>query len=440
MAGDDKKSEGLPVPKRRLTRLARFGGLGASIAGNMALEGAQRLARGERPSLQELALTPSNAAKAAEQLSRMRGAAMKLGQLVSMDSGDFLPPEVANLLAPLRNGAHHMPPHQLKAQLNAAWGRNWLRQFKSFDVRPIAAASIGQVHQAVAKDGRKLAIKIQYPGVRESIDSDIDNLMAIIRLSGMLPKDVDLGPIIDETKKQLASEADYELEAKRLNAYRAMIKNLSGVGAPEAHDDLTTPTTLAMSYVDGVPIDAIADASQEDRDRLAYLLIDLTFKELFEFNAMQTDPNFANFLYDEHSGVLNLIDFGALREIEPDFAEGYRALLSAASRDHWPDALAAGQRMGLVAGDIPPDIERLLRESFELATAPLRQEGVFDFGATTLAAALRDKVFELRTAGFLHPPPPPAVFIHRKFGGLYLIATRLRARIDLRTLIAPYIN
>lgn len=439
MAKNKSDEQGLPVPRGRLSRLARFGGLGAGIMGNMVVDGAQRLARGQRPSLQDLLLTPSNAARAADQLSRLRGAAMKFGQLISMDDGDFVPPEFAQVLARLRASAHDMPPHQLKAVLNQNWGRHWLSRFESFDTRPIAAASIGQVHRAVAKDGRKLALKIQYPGVAESIDSDIDNLAAIIRVSGMIPAEIDLAPLLEETKRQLKEEADYELESERLRRFQTLLKDSDDFLIPDVYEDFTTRNILAMAYAPGAPIDALATAPQAERDRIATLLFDLALKELFDFRLMQTDPNFANFFLDKATGKIILLDFGAARDIEPALSEGYRAVLSAAIQGDWPSAHESGMRMGLIGADTPPRIEQLLRETIELTVEPMRHEGAYDFGATDLAPRLRDKAVALRTGGFTQTPPPAAVFIHRKIGGLHLIASKLRARVNVDALVQPYL-
>ena len=113
---------------------------------------------------------------------------MKLGQMISMDAGDMLPPELAAIMGRLRDRAHHMPPQQLDTVLAREWGRDWRRRFAHFQAHPIAAASIGQVHRARLPDGRELAIKVQYPGVKDSIDSDVDNVATLLRVSGVLPK------------------------------------------------------------------------------------------------------------------------------------------------------------------------------------------------------------------------------------------------------------
>ena len=125
------ESKALAVPSSRLSRLSRLGGLASSIAGNVAADAARRFARGERPSMEDLLLTPANARKLADELARMRGAAMKVGQLISMDAGDMLPPELAEILARLRSEAHHMPWVQLRRVLNAAWGADWRQNSRS---------------------------------------------------------------------------------------------------------------------------------------------------------------------------------------------------------------------------------------------------------------------------------------------------------------------
>jgi predicted unusual protein kinase regulating ubiquinone biosynthesis (AarF/ABC1/UbiB family) len=195
--------KGAAVPSSRFSRLARFGALAAGVTGGVLLDGARQLAEGKRPSIKDLMLTPANALKVTVQLSQLRGAAMKMGQLLSMDAGDMLPPELTDILGRLRAEAQHMPQSQLESVLVSGWGRQWRDRFETFAMRPIAAASIGQVHRARTRDGRDLAIKIQYPGVRRSIDSDVDNVASLLRMSGLLPKSLDVSPLLAEAKRQL---------------------------------------------------------------------------------------------------------------------------------------------------------------------------------------------------------------------------------------------
>ncbi|CAA9480712.1 MAG: Uncharacterized ABC1 family protein Rsph17029_4038, partial [uncultured Sphingomonadaceae bacterium] len=196
MTDDPGPSRSRPLPRGRASRLGQFGRLAGGIAGGMIAEGARRLATGERPRARDMLLTPGNFRKLADRLSHLRGAAMKLGQMISLDAGDLLPPELTDILAGLRERAHHMPPAQLERLLEREWGMDWRLRFALFDAVPIAAASIGQVHRATARNGRELAIKVQYPGVRESIDSDVDNVSTLLRMSGLLPRGLDIGPLL----------------------------------------------------------------------------------------------------------------------------------------------------------------------------------------------------------------------------------------------------
>ena len=218
-----KNSRPISVPSGRLNRVSRIGTLAAGVFGNMAVNGLVELSKGQRPQARDLLMTPRNIKRVADELAKMRGAAMKVGQLISMDTGEFLPPELAEIMARLRAEADFMPPKQLKQVLNTELSDNWLSRFSKFDVRPIAAASIGQVHKACLKDGREVAIKVQYPGIARSIDSDVANVGRLIKLSGMMPPGLELEPFLDEARNQLHEEADYVAEAAHLERFRGFL-------------------------------------------------------------------------------------------------------------------------------------------------------------------------------------------------------------------------
>ena len=164
-----------PVPRSRFERLAQLGGLAGRVAGGMLAEGMRQVARGNLPSTADLVLTPANARRVSDKLSELRGAAMKVGQLLSMDAGDILPAELAAILARLRADARPMPMSEVVTVMQESFGQGWENRFKRFSFTPMAAASIGQVHAAITHGDRKLALKIQYPGISQSIDSDVDN-------------------------------------------------------------------------------------------------------------------------------------------------------------------------------------------------------------------------------------------------------------------------
>jgi predicted unusual protein kinase regulating ubiquinone biosynthesis (AarF/ABC1/UbiB family) len=208
------------VPAGRLRRLASMARLAGGVAGGMLAEGERQLRAGKRPKARDLLLTPGNARRVTKQLARMRGAAMKLGQILSMDTGDLLPRELAEILARLRADAESMPVKQLQEALREAFGPGWDPALFDFEWRPLAAASIGQVHRIRAPDGRDAVLKIQYPGVAASIDSDVDNIATLLRMSGLLPRHLDIEPLLLDARAQLKDEADYLKEAKYLNRFR----------------------------------------------------------------------------------------------------------------------------------------------------------------------------------------------------------------------------
>ena len=432
----DHGEGGWPVPGGRLGRMLRLGGMTSGILTGMAASGVRQMGQGERPRLPDMLLTSATAHRVTRELGRMRGAAMKLGQMMSMDTGLVLPPEMAAIMASLRDGAVHMPPKQLQGVLDAEWGMGWHKRFARFDVRPFAAASIGQVHRARTHDGRDLAIKVQYPGVRASIDSDIDNVATLLRLPGLVPREMDLAPMLREAKLQLHQEADYVSEARNLTAFRDLLASSEVFRLPELHADLSTPQVLAMSYVDSRPIDALTDAPQTLRDHVATRLIDLVLSELFSFRLMQTDPNLANYRFDPASGRIVLLDFGAVMTIEPELVEDFRHLLNVALDGDRDTIRAAMLRIGYFDAKTAPGHQALIMELFDTAMAPLRQAEPFDFGRTSLIETLRD--MGLAMAGerdLTHVPPPATLFLHRKIGGIYLLATKLKARVSLRPML-----
>ncbi|OYQ34244.1 ubiquinol-cytochrome C reductase [Niveispirillum lacus] len=430
-----------PVPQARFARLAAFGQIAGGVATGMVGEGLRRLAKGERPQLSELILTPGNARKVTEQLSRLRGAAMKLGQMLSMDAGDVLPPELTSILAQLRDNAHIMPPPQLDRVLVEAWGSNWRRRFLRFDPTPIAAASIGQVHRATLPGGRELAIKVQYPGVAASIDADIDNVATLLRLSGLLPATLNIAPLLAEAKKQLHEEADYQREAAEMRHFKTLLGQDDRFLVPEPVDDLLRPTVLPMDFLSGRPIDKLADATQSERDRAVTALLDLVLRELFVFGHMQTDPNFANYRWQPETGRILLLDFGAARAVAPVTAEAYRLLLQAGLAGSADDIRNALLRIGFVS---PTQLDRHGLAIEEMIGILLRhlersRDSLFDFADRSFVAGLRERgapILADRSTWTL--PPADTLFIQRKISGTVLLSVRLRAKLPLIEMLTPF--
>jgi predicted unusual protein kinase regulating ubiquinone biosynthesis (AarF/ABC1/UbiB family) len=441
MQNEPTKSRPVAVPAKRLTRLGQLGSITAGVAGSMALNGLAQWGKGQRPVMKDLLLTPKNFSRVADQLAKMRGAAMKVGQLVSMDTGDMLPPELAQIMARLRDDAHFMPPAQLKQVLNAQWPANWINQFKTFDVRPIAAASIGQVHRVTHKDGRDLAIKVQYPGVAQSIDSDVANVGALIRMSGLLPKGLDLAPYLAEARAQLHEETDYIREAGQMMRFTGLLADQPQFVVPDLQKDWSTSQILTMSFVPGISVEETVKEPQELRDRIATQLITLTLRELFEFGFMQTDPNFANYRYQSDTGKIVLLDFGAARDLSPRIVRLYRRLLQTGLHD---DAVGLGQiadEIGFIDHATAQHHRTQVITMIRLVMTALQDAPLVDFGKSELSQRLQAEGIALAEDGFVPPPLPiDVLLLQRKFGGVFLLASRLGARVDVLGLLRSYLN
>ena len=436
----DERPRPMAVPSGRLNRLARMGGLTAGVAGRMAFDGVRALGRGERPDMRGLLLTPANVARVTEQLAQMRGAAMKIGQLVSMDTGDLLPPELSRIMARLRDGAHVMPPADLRRTLDAEWPKGWLGRFESFDVHPIAAASIGQVHRARLRDGREIAVKVQYPGVADSIDSDVANVGTLIRLSGLLPAGFALAPYLEQARRQLHEETDYAREGRDLERFAALLADDAGFAVPRLQADWSTGSVLAMSFEAGAPIETAAEAPQEVRDDLARRLIALALCEVFDWHVMQSDPNFANYRWQVETGRIVLLDFGAVREVPETVAAPYRDLLRAGLDGDVARAEAIAGDIGLIDPGIAPEHRGRLLGMMETVFERLRRPGPFDFADRDLPRRLQAEGEALARSGFVPPPVPfDVLYLQRKVAGLYLLCAKLRARVDLRDLLSAHL-
>jgi predicted unusual protein kinase regulating ubiquinone biosynthesis (AarF/ABC1/UbiB family) len=427
------------VTASRLGRLTILGRLAGGIAGGVVSEGARQLARGQRPNIGDLLLTPANARRLADRLSEMRGAAMKVGQLLSMDSGSVLPAELSQVLDRLREDAHQMPLGQVAGALKASWGDGWESRFERFFFTPVAAASIGQVHEAHLKDGRRIAVKLQYPGIRRSIDSDVENVATLLRMFNLVPEGMDIRPFLDEAKQQLHLEADYRHEAKSISRFRHRVACDDRFVVPDVIEELSSSDVLAMDFLDGRPIEGLADAPEELRNRVAADLLDLALREVYDWGLVQTDPNFANYLYSPEKERIQLLDFGATRDYSEHHVLHLRNLLGACISGDEAAIEHAAVGLGYLGDNDPPGYREIILKLLWTATEPARHETEYSFADSTLAPQMSELIVEMRLQQrFSRLPPMDILFLHRKLGGLYLLLARLKATLPVREIVEPY--
>jgi predicted unusual protein kinase regulating ubiquinone biosynthesis (AarF/ABC1/UbiB family) len=269
----------------------------------------------------------------------------------------------------------------------------------------------------------------------------VNNVASLLRMSGLLPKTLDIAPLLTEAKRQLRDEADYQAEGAHLQRFGQMLADDHRFVVPALHADFTTKNVLAMTYVAGVPVESMGGAPQAERDHMLRMLVELLFRELFEFGLMQTDPNFANYRYDLQSQQIILLDFGATRSFAPALGHAYKDLMSATLAANREAMAKAGMAIGYFdAGTQPKHVAAVL-DLFAMALEPLCYDGAFDFGATDMAQRLREAGMDLGLErDFWHIPPIDTLFLHRKLGGLFLLAARLKARVPVRQLALPHLT
>lgn len=429
------------LPTHRISRFSKFASLATRVAGNVIAEGTKQIAKGNKPKAKDLLLTPQNIARLTDQLAHLRGAAMKLGQMLSMDAGDVLEPELADILSRLRSNADPMPAKQLNGVMESSLGTSWKAEFLSFNFKPIASASIGQVHQAYSDAGDNLAVKVQYPGIRKSIDSDVDNVGTLLKVVGLIPESVDYKGLLEEAKKQLHDEADYTREAQFAIRYHDALKEHPHFVVPKIHTESCSDSVLAMEFIDGVPIEHIEHYDQSTRDFVMHSLLELLFRELFEFKMVQTDPNFANYLYIESTRQIGLLDFGATREYSERFSDGYRQAFASVVNNDEQGLNDALEQIGFFSQTILPDQRQAILDLVKMACEPMLVDEPYDFKASGLAQKLREAGTILSMEQeYWHTPPADALFLHRKIGGMYLLAARIGAKVNIRQLVQPYLT
>jgi len=429
------------VPSTRIGRFVRMSLMAGEMALGGAVEGAKQLAAGRRLDTAAALLSTSNAELLARRLATLRGAAMKLGQMLSLQGDEILPPQFSQALAILRSQGYAMPAAQLHRVLGRELGAGWQARFASFDDEPVAAASIGQVHRATVRDGRELVLKIQYPGVARSIDSDVDNLASLLRWLDFLPVEIDVPRLTSEAKRQLHLEADYLEEARHAEHFRALLDGSADFLVPRVHRDLTTRRILALDLVEGEALDspALTRAPQRLRNAIGRRVQALLFREFFEFRYVQTDPNPANYLYRRDHRRLALLDFGSTVALEPERADGYRAICRAIIGRDRKTLREQALRLGYLREADPEERVRDVLEIIELVCEPIRRRGPYDFAGSGLALRARDLGIDVALRRGLPAPPAETLFLHRKLVGTFLLCATLRARIDVRSLVEPFL-
>ncbi|KAF1346580.1 hypothetical protein BDV97DRAFT_416527 [Delphinella strobiligena] len=439
------------VPSSRFGRLWQYGGLATSMAFGAVGESLRRVTGGE--STGSLMLSPANMERLVAKLSRMRGAALKLGQMMSFQDSKMLPPAIHAVLQRVQDSADYMPPSQRNKVLAANLGADWKDLFTSFDDVPVAAASIGQVHRAVlASTGEQRQHNL---GSKQSLPPP-DRLPSP-------PPGLYLDKTIANAQVELGWECDYIREAQSAQRFHTlMLDETTTFTVPRIIPSASGPQVLTAEWMTGTAVTKLPSLSQHDRDWIGTQILRLCLRELMEWRFMQTDPNWTNFLYNPGSGTdpstrrLELLDFGASREFSEAFVTPYINLLVAASTRDREAIHALSVELGYLTGAESPAMRTAHIDSILVLAEPFigttgagtgvgsgvgtgsgtgagTAEETYDFKNQTITDRVREKI-GLMVKERLAPPPEETYSLHRKLSGAFLLCARLGSRVPARRL------
>ena len=386
----------------------------------------------KRPDLKSALISKKNVTATVDTLKNLRGAAMKFGQLLSLDETVILSPDLAAIFAQLQSSGYSMTPSQLKKVLNHNWGDDWLKHFKYFDVRPFAAASIGQVHKATLKSGEVVAIKVQFPGVKQSIDSDLATLKFIMKTSGMLPENFPLEHYLSQCGDLLKRETNYELEAENINLFSGFLNGSKVIHVPQVYNELSTDQTLTMSFLEGRELSNIMQFDQSARDEISLNLIELLFNEIFNFKMVQTDPNLANFLLNRGGKSICILDFGACCRVSENTYRLYKELLSVALSLDLNCIKSFLQEKNFIPQETSMAGTKFLENIISVTINELSKDETFDFQKSKVFQLIVQEnlnlYFDLIPSSVLGSD---FIFIQRKIFGLILFFRSIGTKLPL---------
>lgn len=322
----------------------------------------------------------------------------------------------------------------VKGDLGDGWRGKY---FASFEDVPMAAASIGQVHDAVTREGHtQVVVKVQYPGVVDSIDSDLNNILLLLTASRMLPKGLFLDKSIANARTELKWECDYIREAQNIVRFRELLQNDPVFRVPKVFHNLSGGHVLTMEKMKGTEI-VKGNWDQDTKNWLATNIMRLCLMEIGQFRFMQTDPNWANFLYNQNDHTIELLDFGASIEYGKQFIDDYVALLRSAAKRNRDAVEHYSKKLGYLTGMETPAMINAHVDSILVLGEPfsptLNNGEAYDFSSQTVTDRVRGNI-GLMLNERLSPPPEETYSLHRKFSGVFLLCARLKATVPCEKL------
>ncbi|KAL7063352.1 hypothetical protein AAHC03_01736 [Spirometra sp. Aus1] len=384
-------------------------------------------------------LTDANIERIVNTLCRMRGAALKLGQMLSLQDNSLVSPKVQKMFERVRQSADFMPTRQMYSVINEELGPDWKTKVASFEEKPFAAASIGQVHRAVMHDGSTVAMKIQYPGISKSIETDVANIMLVLKRFDVLPRGMFAEEAIKVAKRELHWECDYIREAAYAVQFKKLLADEEAFVVPRVIPELSSRRVYTTEYFDGLVLDDCVSLPQEVRNWLGQQILNLCLKEVFVFHTMQTDPNWSNFIYTPDASKIVLLDFGASRTYPRKFVDEYLRLIKAAADGNKEGILEHSRNLGFLTGYETKTFVDAHTEAVSVLGEAFASKEPFDFGRQSTTRHI-NQLIPVMLEHRLTPPPSESYSLHRKMSGCFLLCSKLKAVVDCRSLFLQIAN
>jgi predicted unusual protein kinase regulating ubiquinone biosynthesis (AarF/ABC1/UbiB family) len=433
------------IPTSRLARTARFGGLvagqGARWAGTQA---ANRLRSDDQAEAADAKRALALADELVTQLGQMKGAAMKLGQVLSTVDFDMVPEgereAFKEKLAALRDDAPQVSFKNMKKVLLDDLGGSLEEHFATFSEEPVAAASIGQVYRATLHDGRDVAVKIQYPGVAEAVETDLRNAGMLLPLVKRLAPGLDAKAILRELRDRIGEELDYELEAQNQRRVARAFRDHPLIRVPDVVTSMSTRRVLITEFVEGRGFGAVKQLPEAERDRFAEICFRFFYGLLRRERIAAGDPHPGNYLLCD-DGRVCFLDFGLIRRMDADYLDGERALAQAVIGGNASETHRWMSELGYLPDPGAFDPERVLGQlaaagEWYFTTGFRRLDPEYVRNAMEISGSPASPYFEEMRRQTI---PPQALLLRRMEGLLFSVLGELRAGADWGTLALEYI-
>lgn len=458
MPSDERPPSRVPSsPLRRGLRITRMGVMGTARAAAHAVNNALRgeANRAERDN----AMWRAQATMWVREVGQLKGSLMKAGQMLAMYGENFLPKEAVELLRSLQSDAPPVSFEAVRAVLQADLPAKLMADV-TVDAKACGTASLGQVHQATLPDGSQVAMKVQYPGIKDALDADLKALRRFLGLMRVVARGETIEGLFAEVRSVLHDELDYQRERQMTDFFYQVLADDRRFVVPKTFGDYCSARVLTTSFEvghdpEGAEVKAMA---QQRRNALGLAFFELYLRELFEWNRVQTDPHFGNFrirIGDGHKvpDQIVLLDFGAVRDVSPSYLRTYRHMMLACLEDDRQAVLDMGLELGLLRPKDPAiaeqaffDLCRLIAEPFSSPKTPGRDhtlfdaDGAYDFGRSDLPkrVAAQAKIFG-RAVG-LRSSPPEGLFLDRKLAGVFLFLSQLGSNVNGEALLRRYLQ